>query len=83
MEDNDMIERLNAYILRGGCQACLVGYLPLRLLKHKDKFKNKTAIVVEDLRISDSKSKRKRSDDNGGIVKAQLVSAIELTCRST
>ncbi|ETV87427.1 hypothetical protein H257_01009 [Aphanomyces astaci] len=39
---------------------CHVGFLPRQLIKHKEKYNNKTAIVVEDYRNSPSKAKRDR-----------------------
>jgi hypothetical protein len=82
-EDGTLVERMNAYTVKRGAQCCLVGHLPLRLLKNRHKFEGKMALVVEDLRLSDSKSKRSRSEFHGGIVKAKLIESIQLSCRAT
>ena len=82
-EGTDLSERINAYVVRDGAQCCLVGCLPTRLLQYKERFNGKAAVVVEDLRVSESKAKRARSEQNGGIVKAMLIHEIELTCRNT
>ncbi|KAH9182221.1 hypothetical protein AeNC1_015803, partial [Aphanomyces euteiches] len=44
--------------------------LPVRLLKEKEGFKDKIAVIVEDYRTSPSTAKRNRSVRNNGIVKA-------------
>jgi len=64
-------------VIRDGSQACHVGFLPRRLVKQKDKFMNKMAIVVEDLRESDNTQKRRRSHRNVGAVVCRMLDEIE------
>ncbi|KAG3023969.1 hypothetical protein PC120_g7285 [Phytophthora cactorum] len=68
---------VKAYVLRSGSQACHVGFLPRRLLQMRDKYANKMATVVEDLRKSDNSQKRRRSERNRGIVRCLMLSDIE------
>ncbi|KAE9293091.1 hypothetical protein PR003_g24591, partial [Phytophthora rubi] len=50
---------VKAHVVRLGAQLCHVGFLPRRLLRMKDAYANRMAIVVEDLRKSDNSQKRR------------------------
>jgi hypothetical protein len=76
--DNDEIEEvIKAFIIKDGSQECHVGYLPKRLLIQKEKFKNKMAVVLEDLRSSNNAQKRRRSLRHKGIVVCRMLDEIE------
>ena len=75
---NDEAEEvIKAFVIRDGSQACHVGFLPRRLIKQKEKFLNKMAIVVEDLRESDNLQKQRRSHRNVGVVVCRMLAEIE------
>ncbi|ETV89804.1 hypothetical protein H310_15366, partial [Aphanomyces invadans] len=74
---DNLEEVIKVYRLVATEQSCHVGYLPLRLLKYKESLQNKIALVVEDLRVSPSRSERARSERNVGVVKAVLFQHIQ------
>jgi len=75
---NDEAEEvIEVYVIRDGSQACHVGFLPRRLVKQKEKFMNKMAIVIEDLRVSENIQKRRRSHRNVGAVVCRMLDEIE------
>lgn len=79
---NKLEEALKVYRFVGIDQACHVGFLERRCLHKKGELKDKTAMVVEDYRISPSASKRYRSNRMLGIVKVVLLDHIEEYNRS-
>ncbi|ETV83614.1 hypothetical protein H257_04306 [Aphanomyces astaci] len=76
-ESGNLEEVLKVFRLVASEQACHVGFLPLRLLKKKEDFANKIAIIVEDYRTSPSKYQRQRSERNVGIVKAVIMEHLQ------
>ncbi|KAG1709585.1 hypothetical protein DVH05_020235 [Phytophthora capsici] len=75
--NGDLEYILKAYVIRGGSQACHVGFLPRRLLRKRAVYNNKMATVVEDLRTSENSQKRRRSERSMGIVRCLLLSDVE------
>lgn len=71
--EGDLEEVVKAYLIRDGTQGCHIGFLPRRLLKQKDKYVNKMATIVEDLRCSENAQKRRRSNRNKGIVYCTML----------
>ena len=76
-ENDELEEVIKAFIIRDGSQECHVGYLSKRLLVQKEKFKNKMAVVLEDLRSSNNAQKRRRSLRHKGIVICRMLDEIE------
>ena len=76
--DNLLQEVMKVYRVYQGEQTCHVGFLPSRLSKRKEEFANKTAMIVEDCRTSESASKRQRSARSMGIVRAVLMQHIDM-----
>lgn len=75
--ENEIEEVIKAYVIRDGSQECHIGYLPRHLLHQKDKYKNKMAVVIEDLRLSTNFQRRRRSERNKGILYCNMLDAIE------
>ena len=75
--ENEIEEVIKVFIIRDVSQECHIGYLPRRLLIQKDNFKNKMAVVLEDLRRSNNAQKRRKSLRHKGIVVCRMLDEIE------
>jgi hypothetical protein len=74
---DDIEEVIKAHVIRDGSQECHIGYLPRHLLRQKERYKNKMAVVIEDLRLSTNFQRRRRSERNKGILYCNMLDAIE------
>jgi hypothetical protein len=75
--NNKPEETIKAYLIKDGTQLCHIGFLPRKLLKDKEKYMNKMAIIVEDLRESDDPNDRRNSFRNMGVLKSRMLEDIE------
>jgi len=75
---NDKAEEvIEVYVIRDRSQARHVGFLSRKLVKQKEKYMNKMAIVIEDLRVSDEPQKRRRSHRNVRVVVCRMLDEIK------
>ncbi len=78
VSSNGMLEEvMKVHRLVDAQVLCHIGYLPVRLLRLKEQFKDKIAVVVDDYRNCASLSKRSRSARNHGILKAVLIEHLQ------